>query len=78
VDNQTDKSGDKVIVHCSAKVDTCSTNKAVSPPKGRKADGLHRCHECGGIQKDLKAHFGYQLDDLSQFICSTCKKHLNK
>jgi hypothetical protein len=26
VDNQTDKSGDKVIVHCSAKVDTCSTN----------------------------------------------------
>ena len=76
VDNQTDKSGDKVIVHCSAKVDTCSTNKAVSPPKGRKADGLHRCHECGGIQKDLKAHFGYQLDDLSQFICSTCKKML--
>ncbi|XP_052099114.1 zinc finger protein 532-like [Mytilus californianus] len=60
-----------VLVHSPAKDQSLS-----KPIKStiKKEEGFHRCHECGGIYKQVYKHFGYDNEDMSQYSCSTCKK----
>ncbi|CAG2188440.1 unnamed protein product [Mytilus edulis] len=62
-----------VLVHCPAKDQ--SPLKPVKSTTIKKEEGFHRCHECGGIYKQVYKHFGYDNEEMgTQYSCTTCKK----